>query len=53
MRGSLGGFLHPLLIETLVGAMNKLGDLDGAGEEVKSALKLDPENADLAKLKDN
>jgi tetratricopeptide (TPR) repeat protein len=33
-------------------AMEKLGDLDGASKEVKSALKLDPENADLTKLKE-
>jgi len=31
-------------------AMEKLGDLDGAAKEVKSALKTDPENADLLKL---
>jgi tetratricopeptide (TPR) repeat protein len=33
-------------------AMVSLGDIDGAGKEVKSALKADPENADLGKLKD-
>eukprot|EP00445_Apocalathium_hangoei_P013992 CAMPEP_0203879394 /NCGR_PEP_ID=MMETSP0359-20131031/23879_1 /ASSEMBLY_ACC=CAM_ASM_000338 /TAXON_ID=268821 /ORGANISM="Scrippsiella Hangoei, Strain SHTV-5" /LENGTH=752 /DNA_ID=CAMNT_0050798817 /DNA_START=78 /DNA_END=2336 /DNA_ORIENTATION=- len=33
-------------------AMEKLGDLDGAVKEVKSALKADPENADLVKLKE-
>jgi len=33
-------------------AMEKLGDLDGASKEVKSALKADPENADLVKLKE-
>eukprot|EP00928_Gymnodinium_smaydae_P087948 TRINITY_DN72119_c0_g1_i1.p1 TRINITY_DN72119_c0_g1~~TRINITY_DN72119_c0_g1_i1.p1 ORF type:complete len:752 (-),score=184.54 TRINITY_DN72119_c0_g1_i1:335-2590(-) len=33
-------------------AMEKLGDLDGASSEVKAALKIDPENADLAKLKE-
>lgn len=33
-------------------ALEKLGDLDGAIREVKSAQKTDPENADLTKLKD-
>merc|ERR1712014_145994 len=33
-------------------AMEKLGDLDGASKEVKSALKLDEENADLLKFKE-
>jgi cell division ATPase FtsA len=33
-------------------ACEKLGDLDGATKEVKSALKTDPENTDLVKLKD-
>lgn len=33
-------------------ALEKLGDLDAASKEVKTALKLDPENADLTKLKE-
>jgi cell division ATPase FtsA len=33
-------------------ALEKLGDIDGASKEVKAALKVDAENADLAKLKD-
>jgi len=33
-------------------ALERLGDLDGASKEVKSALKVDPENTDLAKLKE-
>jgi tetratricopeptide (TPR) repeat protein len=33
-------------------ALEKLGDLDAASKEVKIALKLDPENADLTKLKE-
>ena len=33
-------------------AMEKLGDIDGAGKEVKAALKIDPENKDLEKFKD-
>lgn len=33
-------------------ACEKLGDLDGASKEVKSALKTDPENGDLVKLKE-
>jgi len=33
-------------------ALERLGDLDGATKEVKQALKIDPENADLAKLKE-
>lgn len=33
-------------------ALEKLGDIDGASKEVKAALKVDGENADLAKLKD-
>merc|ERR1719356_1633671 len=33
-------------------SLEKLGDLEGASEEVKQALKIDPENADLAKLKE-
>merc|ERR1711862_495368 len=33
-------------------AMEKLGDIDGALKEVKAAMKLDEENADLQKLKE-
>jgi len=33
-------------------AMEKLGDIDGAGKEVKSALKIEPENSDFVKLKE-
>lgn len=33
-------------------AMEKLGDIDGASKEVKSALKIDAENSDLVKLKE-
>merc|ERR1712232_990143 len=33
-------------------AMEKLGDIDGAAKEVKAALKVDPENSDLVKLKE-
>lgn len=33
-------------------AQEKLGDLDGATKEVKSALKIDAENSDLVKLKE-
>lgn len=33
-------------------ALEKLGDLDGAQKEVKSALKAEPENADVLKLKE-
>merc|ERR1711865_129285 len=33
-------------------AMEKLGDLDGASKEVRSALKVDPENSDVIKLKE-
>merc|ERR1712072_1498057 len=33
-------------------AMEKLGDIDGAAKEVKSALKIEPENSDLEKLKE-
>lgn len=33
-------------------AMEKLGDLDGSTKEVKAALKVDPENTDLMKMKE-
>merc|ERR1712217_37981 len=33
-------------------ALEKLGNLDEASKEVKAALKLDPENADLVKFKE-
>ena len=33
-------------------AMEKLGDIDGAAQEVKAALKMDPENSDLEKFKE-
>ena len=33
-------------------AMEKLGDLDGATRDVKTALKIDPTNSDFAKLKE-